>query len=350
MTDESMKAVVYYGPKDVRVETVPLPQCADSEIRVRVDACAVCGTDLKAYVHGNPRIKPPQIIGHEFTGLVETVGEQVDGLSTGQRVVMATSISCGECFYCARGWPNLCTAVAPMGFAYPGGMAEFVTIPARALQHGHVIKVPESVNAEHAALAEPLSCTVNAAEICGIETGDTVVLVGAGPMGIMNACTARQFGAEAIILAEINETRLKQAETFGFDALVNPATADLRQIVMDKTDGIGADIVIVAAPAARPQEQALDVVRKRGTLCLFASLPVGGSMLSLDSRIIHYGEIRVVGTSDSTPRHVSKAVDLIAGGSFPAEKLATHVLGLDDVAKAFELMQSGESLRVVLRP
>jgi len=350
MTDESMKAVVYYGPKDVRVETVPLPPCANGEVRVKVDACAVCGTDLKAYVHGNPRIKPPQIIGHEFTGLVETVGEQVDGLSIGQRVVMATSISCGECFYCARGWRNLCTAVAPMGFAYPGGMAEFVTIPARALEHGHVIEVPETVRPEHAALAEPLSCTVNSAENCVIGTGDTVVVVGAGPMGIMNACTARHFGAETIVLAEINETRLEQAETFGFERLVNPATADLRHIVMDKTSGIGADVVIVAAPVARPQEQALDMVRKRGTVCLFASLPVGASMLSVDSRLVHYGEIRVVGTSDSTPRHVRKAVELIAAGAFPAEKLVTHVLGLDDVSDAFELMQSGESLRVVLRP
>ena len=349
MTD-TMKAVVYYAPKDIRVESVPVPACAEGEIRVRVDACAVCGTDLKSYLHGNPRIKPPLVMGHEFTGVVETVGREVAGFASGERIVMATSVSCGECPYCKRGWRNLCRDVAPMGFSYPGGMAEYVAVPARALEQGHVIKVPEGVRPEHAALAEPLSCTVNAAENCDIRPCDTVVVVGAGPMGIMNACVAREFGARKIIMAEINEARLKQAEGFGFDLLVNPEREDLAEAVAAGTDGLGADVVIVAAPAAAPQEKAQDLVRTRGVVCLFASLPKGKSMLSLDSRPIHYGELRVVGTSDSTPRHVSKAVELISGGSVPVEKLATHLLGLDDILKAYELMQSGEALRVVLQP
>jgi len=347
---QQMKAVVYYAPKDIRVEKVPVPACGDDEIRVKVDACAVCGTDLKTYLHGNPRIKPPKVMGHEFTGIVETVGEQVTDFSTGQRIVMATSVSCGRCYYCQKGFNNLCIDLAPMGFTYPGGMAEYITIPARALANGHVIKVPKEVKAEHAALAEPLSCTVNCAENCGIEAGQTLVVIGAGPMGIMNACAARQFGAAKIIIAEINEVRLKQAESFDFDLVVNSAQEDLTQIVRNETDGIGADVVIVAAPAAQPQEQAIDFVRKHGTVCLFASLPAGKSMLSFDSRIIHYGEIRVVGTSDSTPKQVTKAVELLSAGSIPADRLASHVLGLDDILEAYELMQSGQALRVVLKP
>jgi len=347
---QQMKAVVYYAPKDIRVEKVPVPACGDDEIRVKVDACAVCGTDLKTYLHGNPRIKPPKVMGHEFTGIVETVGEQVTNFSTGKRIVMATSVSCGGCYYCQKGFNNLCIDLAPMGFTYPGGMAEYITIPARALANGHVIKVPKEVKAEHAALAEPLSCTVNCAENCGIEAGQTLVVIGAGPMGIMNACAARQFGAAKIIIAEINEVRLKQAESFDFDLVVNSAQEDLTQIVRNETDGIGADVVIVAAPAAGPQEQAIDFVRKHGTVCLFASLPVGENMLSLDSRIIHYGEIRVVGTSDSTPKQATKAVELLSAGSIPADRLASHVLGLDDILEAYELMQSGQALRVVLKP
>jgi L-iditol 2-dehydrogenase len=349
MTD-TMKAVVYHGPGDIRVDTVPIPSCGDDEIRAKVDACAVCGTDLKTYVHGNPRIKPPQVMGHEFTGVVETVGSKVAGFAIGERVVMATSVSCGECYYCGQGWPNLCVNVAPMGFSYPGGMAEYVTIPAIAIKHGHVVKVPENVSAVHAALAEPVSCTVNCAQNCNIQAGDTVVVIGAGPMGIINACVAREFGAKKLILAEINETRLKKAEAFGCDRLVNPAKEDLTAIVKDETNGIGADVVIVAAPAAQPQEQALGMVRKRGTVCLFASLPVGKSNLSLDSRAIHYGEIRVVGTSDSTGAQVARAVGLISGGSLPVDRLASHTLSLDDIFKAFDLMQSGEALRVVLEP
>ena len=347
---DTMRAVVYRAPGQVRAETVPVPPCGSDEIRVKVDACAVCGTDLKTFLHGNPRIKPPKVMGHEFTGLVETVGPRVEGFALGDRIVMATSISCGRCAYCRRGWTNLCVDLAPMGFTYPGGMAEFTTVPARALENGHVVKVPKGVKAEHAALAEPLSCCVNAAENCGIRQGDTVVVVGAGPMGIMNACVAREYGAARIILAEVNDARLAMCEPFGFDRLVNPAREDLAAAVKAETDGLGADVVIVAAPAAAPQEQAPALARKRGTVCLFASLPSGKSMLALDSRPIHYGELRVVGTSDSTPAHVRKAVEIICRGSIPADRLATHVLGLEEIDKAYALMQSGESLRVVLKP
>ncbi|MCX6907441.1 MAG: zinc-binding dehydrogenase, partial [Verrucomicrobia bacterium] len=245
---------------------------------------------------------------------------------------------------------NLCTDLRPMGFYYNGGMAEFVTIPARALQQSHVVKVPAGIKAIHAALAEPVSCCVNSTENCGIAKGDVVAVLGAGPMGILNACVAREYGAAKIILSELNPARLRQAEAFGFDRLVNPATDDLAKIIKDETGGYGADVVIVAAPAAQPQEQAMTLVRKRGTVCLFASLPAGKSMLNVDSRPIHYGELRVIGSSDSTGAHVRRAVELIAGGSLPVEKIASHVLKLDDIQRAFALMESGEALRVVLVP
>jgi L-iditol 2-dehydrogenase len=193
---DTMKAVMYYAPKDIRIETIPVPSCGDNEIRVKVDACAVCGTDLKSYNNGNPRIKAPLPMGHEFTGLVETIGKNVDGFSIGDRVVMATTISCGECYYCKRGWRNICVNLAPMSFSYAGGMAEYTTIPARALKNGHVIKVPEGVKAEHAALSEPISCAVNTSEICNVQEGDTVVVAGAGSLGMINACVAREFGAK----------------------------------------------------------------------------------------------------------------------------------------------------------
>ena len=346
----AIRAVVYHGPLDVRCEQVPFPGCDADEIRVKVDACAVCGSDWKAYKSGNPRMKPPITIGHEFTGLIETVGAGVRGYAVGERVVMATSISCGECLYCRRGWRNLCTELRPMGFHYPGGMAEYVTIPARGLQQGHVVKVPAGVPAIHAALAEPVSCCVNAVENCGIAKGDVVAVLGAGPMGILNACVARETGAAKIILSELNPSRLRQAEAFGFDRLVNPASEDLSQVIQEETGGCGADVVIVAAPAAQPQEQAMTLVRKRGTVCLFASLPAGKSMLNVDSRPIHYGEVRVVGTSDSTAVHVERAVRLIAEGSLPVARIASHVMPLEDIQRALALMESGESLRAVLVP
>ena len=347
---DTMKAVVYYAPGDIRFEQIDVPVCGEGEIRVKIDACAVCGTDLKAYVSGNPRIRAPKVMGHEFTGIVDAIGNDALGFEIGDRIVMATSVSCGDCYYCKQGHSNLCVNIAPMGFTFEGGMAEYTVIPARGLEGGHAVKVPPSVPAEHAALAEPLSCAVNSCFNCDIQQGDTVVIIGTGPMGIMNACVAQQFGASKIILAEINKERLKQAEPFGFDLRVNPAKKDLAEIVMQQTGGLGADVVIVAAPAAKPQEDALSLVRKRGTVCLFASLPAGKSEITIDSRIVHYGEIKLVGSSDSTPEQVRKAVEMISSGCLKADNLASHVLPLDDVMKSFKLMESGKALRVVLKP
>ena len=344
---DRIRAVVYRAPGDVRVEEIPAPACGEGEIRLAVDACAVCGSDLKAFRHGNPRIRPPMVMGHEFTGVVETPG---DGFAPGDRVVMATSVSCGECLSCRRGWVNLCARLAPMGFSFPGGMAEAVTIPALALRRGHVVRVPPGIPAVHAALAEPVSCAVNACETCGIGPGDAVVVVGAGPMGLINACVARAFGAGKVILAEVNERRLRQGADFGLDLRVDPARQDLAAVVRDETGGAGADAVIVTAPAARPQEEALELARKRGTVCLFASLPQGSEKISLDSRKIHYGELRVTGSSDSTPAHVKRALELIERGAVPADRLASHRMRLDDVHEAFKLMERGEALRVVLEP
>ncbi len=353
----TMQAVEYHGPGDVRVVRRAIPDCGAGEILVKVDACAVCGTDLKTYLSGNPRIAPPMVMGHEFTGLIETLGPGCDTgdgsarpFAVGERVVMATSISCGRCEYCRRGWTNLCVELAPMGFSYPGGMAEYVVIPALGVERGHVVRVPSHVKAEHAALAEPLSCAVNSCQNSGVSPGDTVVVVAAGPLGVMNACVARSMGAKRVILVEVNPQRLSQAQAFGFDLLIDPSECDLVETIRSQTAGLGADVVIVAAPAAVPQEQAIDLVRKRGTVCLFASLPAGKSSLTFDSRTIHYNELKLVGTSDSTAEHVRTAVDMLAAGMIDAERIAGRVLPLDGIFEAYELMQSGEALRVVLRP
>ena len=344
-----MQAVVYHAPGDIRVEEVPKPECKPGELLVRVDACAVCGTDLKSRQHGNPRIKAPLVMGHEFTGIIETVSpDAVGDFRPGDRVVMATSISCGQCFYCQRGWRNLCENLAPMGFSYPGGMAEYVAIPALALQGGHAVKVPQHVEAKYAALAEPVSCAVNSVQKCGVQPGDTVLVMGAGPMGLLNALVARAAGASVIWLSEPNPLRREQAGQFELDRILDPEADDIAKIIHDATGGRGADVVIVAAPAIPPQEQALSLVRKLGTVCLFASLPVGKSSLTFDSRILHYGEIRLVGSSDSTPEHVQEAVKMIATKKIPVEKIVSHTLPLYEIERAFELMTSGAALRVVL--
>ncbi len=349
MGDELMRAVVYHGRLDVRTEEIPYPECGAGEMLVRVDGCAVCGSDMKAWQSGNPRMRPPVTMGHEFAGVIvesRTGGE----FHLGDRIVMATSIACGECYYCMHGRRNLCASVRPMGFGYNGGMAEYVAIPEPAVRGGHVLKVPTSIDPLHAVLAEPVSCAVNSCENARVGRGDTVLIMGAGPMGVLNGVVAREFGASKVLVSEINPVRLAQCGEFRFDRLINPAAEELDAVVREETGGLGVDVVIVAAPAALPQQQALSLVRKRGTVCLFASLPAGRSELTIDSRTLHYGEITLVGTSDSTPEHVRRAVEIMDGDRFPADLLVTHTLNFDGFEKAVELMTSGEALRVVLVP
>jgi len=345
-----MKAVRFHAPLDVRVDEIPVPTINREEILIKVEACAVCGSDLKAFKLGNPRINPPIVMGHEFTGIIAETGKNTIGFNEGERIVMSTSISCGKCLYCRKGWTNLCVDLAPMGFRYNGGMAEYMVIPERAIKNGHLIKVADTLKPEYAVLAEPLSCAVNSIEQCEIEKGDTVLSMGAGPMGILNACAARHAGAGKIIMTEVNEARFRKAGEFVIDVLVNPEKEDLKTCILEETKGYGADAVIVAAPAASPQEEALSLVRKRGSVCLFASLPAGRSNLVIDSRLIHYKEIRLTGSSDSTSQQVKKAIGILDDPSSLSRNIVSHVLPLDKIKTAFEFMESGEALRVVLKP
>jgi L-iditol 2-dehydrogenase len=344
-----MKAIRYYNLQDIRIEDVPEPEMEYGGLLVKVDACAVCGSDLKTYNMGNPRMKPQITMGHEFTGIIADVSDGASGFEIGERVVMATSISCGECLYCQNGWSNLCLHLEPMGFFHNGGMAGYVAIPAKGVRNGHVVKVPKDILPEYAALAEPLSCAVNSVQRSNVKKGDFVLIMGAGPMAILNALVAREFGASKIVMTELNPYRLEQAAQFDINRMINPATEDLEKFVKEESNGYGADVVIVAAPAAEPQEEALKLVRKRGTVCLFASLPSGKSNLNLDSRLIHYNEIQVTGSSDSTAVDVQKAVKMLSKPEFPACNIATHIMKLDDILEAFKLMVTGEALRVVLK-
>jgi len=237
-----------------------------------------------------------------------------------------------------------------MGFSYPGGMAEYVIVPAVAIRNGHAVKVPAGIAPEHAALAEPVSCAVNCVENCRITGGETVVVVGAGPLGILNMHVARKYGAAKLILAQRAGKRFVQAAAFPCDRLVNTTTEDLAAVVKAETGGVGADVAIVAAPEAAAQEQSLGLVRKRGSVCLFASLPAGASLLSLDSRTIHYNELFVCGASDSTPAHVRKAVSILSEPDFPGARIADPLLKLSDIGKAFAVMTARDGMRVVLRP
>ncbi|MHB9071632.1 MAG: alcohol dehydrogenase catalytic domain-containing protein [Sedimentisphaerales bacterium] len=343
-----MKAVRFYDKGDIRVEDIAVPEIENGGLLVKVEACAICGTDLKMYLSGNPRVKPPQTIGHEFVGEIVKIGDDVRGFAAGERITMATSISCCKCDCCRAGFTNRCENLKPVSYDYPGAFAEYIAIPPAGVEGGNVVKVTADAG-DIAALAEPISCAINAQILANVKIGDTVVVVGFGPLGAIHTEVAKANGATRIIITESSQKRLQYAKQFDIDEIIDVSKDDAAKAVMKITNGVGADVVIVTAPSVAAQEQSLSLVRKGGMVNLFASLPKGGSELKLDSRLIHYRELFISGASDSTPYHVQLAVKLLAKGLI-SEKIITHRLGIDNFIDGIELMKSGQSLKVLILP
>jgi L-iditol 2-dehydrogenase len=345
-----MKAAVYYGPGEIRVEQRPEPAPAADNLILEVSCCAICGTDLKLATVGNPRCHPPRIIGHEFVGRAVHVGSAVAGFSPGDRVTLATTLACGACPYCALGLGNLCPNAKPISYDFDGAFARFVAIPPLALAGGNAIRVPPGVPDEAAALSEPLSCVINAQELAGVKGGDRVLILGGGPLGALHAEVAKAFGASEVMIVQRSEPRLSLLRRLPGVTVIDGAKEDVFALVQQMTAGLGADVVIVCAPARDAQEGALRYARKGGVISLFASMPKDAADITLDSRAIHYGELRIVGASDSRPEHVAKAVRLLQEGLIDVEPIVTHRVPLDGLLDGIELMKRKQSLKVMVYP
>jgi L-iditol 2-dehydrogenase len=343
-------AVVYYGPGDVRLEERPEPTPAADNLIVRVRGCCICGTDLKLATIGNPRFHPSRIIGHEMVGEIIHVGTAVRGFSMGERITLATTLACGNCPYCARGLGNMCPNARPISSDFDGAFAPYIAVPPMALAGGNVIKVPDAVPDDAAALSEPLSCAVNAQELIGVKAGDRVLIIGGGPLGALHAEVAKTLGAADVMIVQRSEPRLSLLRKLRDVRVIDGAGENVASVVRERTEGLGADAVIVCAPSREAQEQSIALARKGGAVSLFASLPKGASDITLDSRIIHYGELRVVGASDSRPEHVARAVRMMAEGKIDWERLITHRLPLAEIKAGLALMQEKQSLKVLMYP
>ncbi|HET6410842.1 MAG TPA: alcohol dehydrogenase catalytic domain-containing protein [Anaeromyxobacter sp.] len=340
--------VVYRAPREVvieRMEEPPVP--GRGELLVRVEACAICGTDIKSFYKGNPRIRPPQTMGHEFVGTVEAAGEGAGGPKPGARVVMATTVGCGECRYCRAGRSNLCRKAEAIGFHYPGAMAPWLVIPERAVRLGHLVEVGD-LEAGVAALSEPLSCVVNGLSRLPFGEIQSVLVLGLGPLGFLHALAARAKGAARVVCSEFPGARADLARELGFREVVPPAELDQRYLALSGEEGF--DLVVVTAPHNPTQAKSPMYARKGGYVSFFASLPQGDEILSLNSRTIHYGELFVFGTSDSTPAHLREAVSLLRQESGTFARLVTHRLKNREFHRAMEEIASGRAVKVVLTP
>jgi len=343
-----MKAVVYGGVGHFHLRDVPEPQLEPGGMLARVACCGLCGTDYKLYHAFNPRFPVGSILGHEFVATVTEVGDGVEGFAPGDRVTMATTVACGRCWLCERGLGNLCPDGQCVGAAYQGAFAEQIPIAAHAIEMGNVLRVPGGLSSKAAALTEPLSCVVNAQEIAAVGEGMSVVVVGAGPLGCMHIEVARARGASQVIAVQRSRPRCELVERFEVDAVVCSLDEDPVERVRELTDGRGADRVLVCAPDRAAQEQCIHLAAKGGVVSLFASLPRGASEITLDSRVVHYGQLAVVGCSDSRPEHAVEALRLLEAGAVHPDRLITHQVPLERILDGIDIMTRKVGLKVLV--
>jgi len=333
-----MVAAVLHGRQDVRVEEVPIPPVGPGEVRVRVHTALTCGTDLKVYRRGYHArmIVPPAVFGHEFAGTVDAVGDGVDQWRPGDRVTAANSAPCGTCFYCRRNLFELCEDLLFVNGAY----AEYLTLPPRLVQT-NLLRIPDGVPMEEAALTEPLACVVHGMEDTGVKPGEDVVVLGLGAIGLLFVRLCALAGARVIAVGRREERRLVAREFGAAETVAVEHEADLVAAVRrNACGGRGADRVIecVGQPAA--WELAIKMARNGGLVNLFGGCP-RDTQVSIDTARLHYDEVRLIGTFHHTPQSVRRALALIAEGAIPAHRLISGHAPLLELPAVLDAMHHG---------
>jgi len=338
-----LKAAVYRGPGKLKLEDIANPIIEkDDEILIRVKISIICGTDIKTYLRGHPQIKPPTVLGHEFAGEVIEIGNKVNICKIGDKVAIAPFVNCGECFFCQKGLFELCKN---RSFPSNGSFTEYVKISQSFGLKG-LVKFPENIDLEEAALTEPLACVVNSIENCDIGLGDKVLIVGAGPMGLLNLLIVQLKGASQIIISETMEERREIASKLGA-LTVNPLKNNLSSFVHQYTEGRGADEVIVAVGNSKIAEAVIGLARPGGRVILFGGFP-GSSSLTFDPNLVHYDQISIIGGSGFSPQQFKQAAELIKHCKINLKQIITHRFTLNEIGKAFDLSIAQKGLKIAI--
>ena len=327
-----MMAAVLYGKEKLRVEPVAVPRIDRGDILVRVKVALTCGTDVKVFRRGYHArmIVPPAVFGHELAGDVVAVGEDVTSFRPGQRVVAANSAPCDDCFFCRRDLANLCEDLLFNNGAY----AEFIRIPARIVER-NTYEIPAHVSYHDAAMIEPLACVLRGLEETAVRSGDTVTIIGLGPIGLMFVRLARLYGARVIAIGR-RKTQLDRAAAMGADEVIcTEQIPDPRRTVREMTKGRGTDIAIEAVGKPETWEWAVDMVRRGGTVNFFGGCP-NDSRVSLDTSLLHYSEITCKASFHHTPAYIRKALDIVTAGDITAQ---AFVNSEEPLANLLEVMR-----------
>ncbi len=341
-----MKAVRYYAPNDIRYEDTKIPALNEGEILVKVEAALTCGTDVKTFKRGHPVLikSVPSGFGHEFSGVVAKIDENVKDFKIGDRVVCANSAPCGQCFYCKRGEYELCENLDLLNGAY----AQYIAIPRRIVEKNTLI-VPNSVPFSHAAFCEPLANVIHGLSKTPIKPTDVVGVMGLGPIGLMFIRLVKLKGAKVIAMGR-NPLKLKLAQEFGKADVVIDINKydDPAQIVLNHTnEGRGLDVAIECVGLPSMWEKMFGLVRKGGYVHFFGGC-ASGTSVNIDTCRLHYDEVKIISSFHHTPKYFREALDLISSGKIDVEKLITKRMDMKYAKKAIEEHSEGKVIKILL--
>jgi len=344
-----MKAARLFGPNDIRLCEVPKPAISEREMLVRVRRAGICGTDMRMIRGGYPGISPdtPRTLGHELSGEIAEVGPLVTGYRAGMRVGIAPNIGCGICDACIRGDQHLCPNYEALGVQTDGGFAEFVKVPEQAIRFGNVVELPDHVSFDYAAVNEPLSCVYNGIEQCPIRAGDDVLIIGAGPIGIMYAQLAKLAGAGRVFLSNRSAGRLALGREIDPSFIALPADG-LKERILEQTGGKGADVVVTANPSPEAQQVAVEVAAINGRINFFGGLPKDAQIVPLNTNLIHYKQLIVTGSTKANNRHFRKTLQFISTGILDVGKLVSARFDIDRFDEALRYAGSSQGIKTLI--
>ena len=337
-----MKAAVLYGKKNIKVEEVNLPP-SQGNIMIKVAACGICISDVKAYQEGQSHYcKPPIILGHEYVGNIVTTLKENNYFKKGDRVAVIHAVNCGYCSYCQRGLFELCENKQR---ASNGGFAEYVSIKEKFAKIA-LLKIPNKLSTNKATFLEPIACCIEALERCNIRLGDTIVIIGAGVMGLLLLQLSLLRGASKVVVSETNEYRRNIAKTFGA-IVVNPRKTNLKKFIIKETNSEGADVAITTVFKENIIQESFSFTRKKGTVFIFGSATSNPEIL-INSNRIHYDQIKIIGTSAYKPFHFNIALKLLKEDRISVTPLITSIEPLEKIKKALDNYIKPENLKIII--
>jgi L-iditol 2-dehydrogenase len=350
-----MRAAFMTGVREVVVRDTEEPKPDPRGALLKVEACGICGTDARTFFNGDPRAPSPWILGHEPVGILEEVGPDADlpaGVKAGDRVFLGSILTCGQCRYCSEGFQNLCEGHLLYGYdPFPGAFAEIAAVPPIATKN--LIPLPRDLSPDLATVADPFACALNGIEVLDIGLGDTVLILGSGPIGCWQAVMAHDRGAAKVYLSDVSRDRLDMALAAVGGSVDDAWVAGEDGAVaglMDRTAGRGVDRVSVAAPSQQAQQAALEMAAKRARVVYFAGLPKHDPVSALDMNQLHYKELAILGAYGATQRQYRLTMDYLSRRRDDLASVVTHRFPLAEIAQGFETIRSGAGLKVVIEP